>query len=77
MYQMLKTLISIRLGLELVWRRGSAEAGLKMLGADSEIVLVSEKLDQVEIDINVESVDSAVFPSTYKSGVVPSLKTLG
>ncbi len=48
-----------KLGLELVWKRGSFEAGLKMQNSDSELVLVSEEL-KTEVDILVKSVDEDV-----------------
>lgn len=49
-----------KLGLELVWRVGNSEAGLKMGDSDSELVLVIEELEQPEIDFMVDSVYSAV-----------------
>lgn len=49
-----------KLGLELVWRRGNDEAGLKMLESDSEIVLVREYLVQPEVDITVDSAELSI-----------------
>ncbi len=48
-----------RLGLKLVWRRGSKEAGLSLLETNTEIVLVSEKIEGIEVDMLVESADAA------------------
>lgn len=45
-----------KLGLELVWRKGTDEAGLKMTDSDSEIVLIKEDLKQPELDLTVDSV---------------------
>jgi lactoylglutathione lyase len=47
-----------KLGLDLVWKRGNSEAGLKMQGSDTELVLVSEEIDYPEVDILVESVET-------------------
>ncbi len=51
---------SKKLGLDLVWRRGDREAGLKLKQSDTEIVLVKEDLIQPEIDFKVDEVMSAV-----------------
>ena len=48
------------MGLRLNWKRGSAEAGLKMTNSETEIVLVTEELEGPEVDILVGSVESAV-----------------
>ena len=48
-----------RLGLELAWRRGPSDAGLKMRGSDTEVVVVREELGAPEVDILVESADGA------------------
>jgi lactoylglutathione lyase len=48
-----------KLGLELVWRRGALEAGLKMRNSDTELVLVTEKLVEPEVDFVVDSADRA------------------
>lgn len=48
-----------KLGMELLWRRGQASAGLKMSDSDTELVLVTEKLDGTEVDVLVDSVDDA------------------
>ncbi len=49
-----------KLGLELVWRKGESEAGLKMADSDSELVLIRESLECPEVDFKVDSVQSAV-----------------
>ena len=49
-----------KLGLELVWKRGSDEAGLKMSESDSEIVLIKEELEYPEVDLKVDSVENSV-----------------
>ena len=49
-----------KLGLELVWRVGNSEAGLKIGDSDSELVLVTLELEKPEIDFMVDSVYSAV-----------------
>lgn len=46
-----------KLGLELVWRRSESEAGLKMRRSDTELVLVTERIEGAEIDFLVESAD--------------------
>ncbi len=46
-----------KLGLDIVWRRGLSEAGLRMGESDSE--LVRENLEESEVDILVKSVDDA------------------
>jgi catechol 2,3-dioxygenase-like lactoylglutathione lyase family enzyme len=60
-----------RLGHELVWRRGSVEAGVRLPEADSELVLYTEPAGStsraVEVDLLVNSVDEAV----------PQLRDLG
>jgi len=48
-----------KLGLDIVWKRGSSEAGLRMGESDSEPVLVTEKLEESEVDILFKSVDDA------------------
>jgi len=48
-----------KLRLDIVWKRGSSEAGLRMGESDSELVLVTEKLEESEVDILVKSVDDA------------------
>jgi lactoylglutathione lyase len=57
-----------RLGLELVWRRGDSEAGLKMKDSDTELVLVLEKLGRPEVDITVKSVDKDVAEFEREGG---------
>lgn len=49
-----------RLGMELAWRKGNEEAGLKMSESDSEIVLVREELEHPELDLKVESVEKSI-----------------
>ena len=49
------------LGLQLVWRRGDLEAGLRFNDSDTELVLVRAGLDEPEIDLLVDSVDEAVI----------------
>jgi lactoylglutathione lyase len=49
-----------RLGLDLLWRRGSSEAGLKLRGSDTEIVLARDASTRVEVDVLVDSVDMGV-----------------
>lgn len=49
-----------KLGLELVWKNGKDEAGLKMSNSDSEIVLIKEELEQPEVDITVDSVEKSI-----------------
>ncbi len=49
-----------KLGLELVWRKGLDEAGLRMSESDSEIVLIKDELEYPEVDITVESVENSV-----------------
>ena len=49
-----------KLGLELVWKKGSDEAGLRMSESDSEIVLIKDELEYPEVDITVESVENSV-----------------
>jgi predicted enzyme related to lactoylglutathione lyase len=46
-----------KIGLELVWRRGSSEAGLEMGNSDTELVVVAEPLKESEVDILVDSAD--------------------
>lgn len=46
------------LGMELVWRIGSEEAGLRM--GDSELVLVRDELEHPEIDLMVDSVQESI-----------------
>lgn len=45
-----------KLGMELIWKKGQDEAGLKLIDSDSELVLVKEELEQPEVDLTVESV---------------------
>jgi predicted NUDIX family NTP pyrophosphohydrolase len=45
--------------LDLAWRRGSAEAALRMKDSDTELVLVTERLNGNEVDILVDSADKA------------------
>lgn len=61
------------LGLELVWRRGSSEAGLKMGNSDTELVLVTKNLKGAEVDILVKSADLAAgtFEELGGNVVVP------
>ncbi len=47
------------LGLQIAWRRGIDEAALKMADSDTELVLVSEKIDGSEVDILVRSADDS------------------
>lgn len=49
-----------KLGMELAWRRGKEEAGLKMSESDSEIVLIREELEHPELDLKVESVEKSI-----------------
>ena len=49
-----------KLGLELVWKKGSDEAGLRMSESDSEIVLIKDELEYPEVDLTVESVENSV-----------------
>ncbi len=49
-----------RLGLELVWKKGEDQAGLKMSNSDTEIVLVKEELEQPEVDLTVDSVEKSI-----------------
>ena len=49
-----------KLGLELVWRKGLDEAGLRMSESDSEIILIKDELEYPEVDITVESVENSV-----------------
>lgn len=42
----------------------------KGLNADTELVLVSEELAQTEVDVKVESVDSAVQEFTKQGGKI-------
>ena len=49
-----------KLGMELVWRMGDDEAGLRIGDSDSELVLVREDLEQPEIDFMVNSVYESV-----------------
>ncbi len=49
-----------KLGLKLVWKVGNSEAGLKIGDSDNELVLVTEELEQPEIDFMVDSVHSAL-----------------
>jgi catechol 2,3-dioxygenase-like lactoylglutathione lyase family enzyme len=46
-----------KLGLELVWRRGDFEAGLKLQNFDRELVLTSDELGHPEVDVLVKDVD--------------------
>ncbi|HYU56194.1 MAG TPA: VOC family protein [Candidatus Dormibacteraeota bacterium] len=46
-----------KLGLDIVWKRGSSEPGLRR--GESDSVLVTEKLEESEVDILVKSVDDA------------------
>jgi predicted enzyme related to lactoylglutathione lyase len=48
-----------KLGLGLVWRKGQAQAGLRMKAADTELVLVTENLNGTEVDILVDSADES------------------
>lgn len=48
-----------KLGHELVWRKGSDSAGLRMREVDTEVVLVAES-GGMEVDLLVDSVDTAV-----------------
>jgi predicted enzyme related to lactoylglutathione lyase len=53
-----------QLGHELAWRRGSAEAGLRMPQSDTELVLFTEPAGAAggspEVDLLVDSADIAV-----------------
>ena len=46
-----------KLGLELLWRKGSEEAGPKFRDSDSEIVLAKDAKSEVEVDLLVDSVE--------------------
>jgi lactoylglutathione lyase len=59
-----------RLGLELVWRRGNSEAGLKLQNSDTELVLICEELDHPEVDILVKKVDHDVAEFEEKGGKI-------
>ena len=52
-----------RLGHELLWRRGSTEAGLRMPKSETELVLFTVPADSPvespEVDLLVESTDAA------------------
>lgn len=55
------------LGMELVWRLGSEQAGLRIGKTESELVLVKESLEHPEVDFSVDSV-SAFVESFKKIG---------
>ena len=61
------------LGLELVWKRGSSEVGLKMGDSDTELVLVAKNLKGAEVDLLVKSADlvSKTFEELGGNVIVP------
>jgi lactoylglutathione lyase len=59
-----------KLGLELVWRRENSEAGLRMQNSESELVLVSEDLNNLGVDILVKDVDRDDIDFQEKSGKI-------
>lgn len=58
------------IGLRVNWKRGMFEAGLKMTGSETELVLVTEQLDGSETDILVESADAAAKKFRLSGGSV-------
>ena len=59
-----------KLGLELAWRRGDSEAGLKLQASDTELVLVREQLEYPEVDILVKDVDQDSREFEQKGGKI-------
>lgn len=59
-----------KLGLELIWRRGDSEAGLKLQASDTELVLVLEQLEHPEVDILVKDVDQDSMEFEQKGGKI-------
>lgn len=49
-----------KIGLELLWRKGTSEVGLKLRDSDTEIVLAKDNSTGVEVDLLVDSADRAV-----------------
>lgn len=59
-----------KLGLELAWRRGESEAGLKLQNSDTELVLVREELEHAEVDVLVRKVDQDARDFQNKGGKI-------
>lgn len=58
------------MGLRLNWKRGTSDAGLKMIDSETELVLVTEKLDGSETDILVKSADAAAEKFRLSGGSI-------